>query len=194
MVSNMPVDSITLRTPRLLLRQWTAEDLAPFAQLNADAEVMRHFPSPLTRAQSDELAARCRTFIDEHGWGLWALEHEGAFIGFTGLNRPRFTAHFTPCVELGWRLARHAWGKGLATEAALAARNFALEHLAFEPLVSFTVPGNTPSRRVMEKLSLVYDGEFLHPALPDGHPLQRHVLYRYSTKKSGVGSTSGSTL
>lgn len=183
-----------MKTERLTLREWRDEDLAPFAALNADPEVMRWFPSTLTREQSDTLAGRIRLAMADEGWGLWAVEHEGDFIGFVGLSRVRFTAHFTPAVELAWRLAHHAQGRGLATEAAMAARDFALRHLANESLVSFTVPQNRASRRVMEKLGLVYEGDFEHPSLPPGHALRKHVLYRLqSTKKSGVGSTSGST-
>ncbi len=184
----------TLATPRVLLRDWRDADLAPFAALNADPEVMRYFPAPLRREESDALAARIRDFLAEHGWGLWAAEHEGRFIGFVGLQRPRFVADFTPCVELAWRLARDAQGCGLATEAGFAARDFAVARLSGEALVSFTTVTNRPSRRVMEKLGLVYERSFEHPLLGEGHPLRTHVLYRYSTKKSGVGSTSGSTL
>jgi ribosomal-protein-alanine N-acetyltransferase len=186
---------IVLRTERVLLRAWRDDDLEPFAALNADPEVMRYFPSTLTREQSDAMATMIHERLAENGWGLWAAEVDGAFIGFVGLNRPRFTAHFTPCVELGWRLARHAQGHGYATEAAIAARDFALQHLRGEPLVSFTVPENRASRRVMEKLGLLYEGDFEHPGLPEGHALRKHVLYRHpqSTKKSGVGSTFGST-
>jgi RimJ/RimL family protein N-acetyltransferase len=172
--------STTLRTERLLLRDWVDADLAPFAELNADPEVMRHFPAPMTTDESDALALRIRTFIREQGFGLWAAEHAGRFIGFIGLSRPRFTAHFTPCLELGWRLSRHAQGKGLATEGARAALAYALEHRPGEPVVSFTVPENLASRRVMEKLGLSRNPEddFFHPNLPPGHPLRLHVLYR----------------
>jgi RimJ/RimL family protein N-acetyltransferase len=183
-----------LRTSRVVLRDWRDADLPPFAALNADPRVMRYFPSVLTREESDALAGRIRAFLAGHGWGLWAAESDGEFIGFVGLSRPRFEASFTPCVELGWRLAHHAQGRGLATEAARAVLDFALTNLPGEALVSFTVPGNAPSRRVMEKLGLVHDGDFEHPSLPEGHPLRTHVLYRLqSTKKSGVGSTFGST-
>lgn len=185
---------VTLKTERVLLRDWRDVDLPLFAALNADPQVMRHFPRTLSREESDAGAARIRAALQEHGWGLWAAEWEGAFIGFVGLSRPRFTAHFTPCVELGWRLAPAAQGRGLATEAARAALDFALRALPQEPLVAFTVPANTPSLRVMEKLGLVPDGGFEHPGLPEGHPLRWHLLYRHqSTKKSGVGSTAGST-
>ncbi|MGV3625513.1 MAG: GNAT family N-acetyltransferase [Archangium sp.] len=180
-----------MKTARMTLREWRDEDLIPFAALNADPEVMRWFPSTLTREESDALARRIRLAMRDQGWGLWAAEHEGEFIGFVGLSRPKFM----PGIELGWRLARHAQGKGLATEAAMAARDFALKELPNESLVSFTVPQNTASRRVMEKLGLVSDCDFEHPGLPPGHALRTHVLYRLqSTKKSGVGSTLGSTL
>lgn len=168
----------TLRTPRLWLRDWREDDLAPFAALNADPQVMRHFPSVLSREESDAGANRIRALLRENGYGLWAAEFEGRFVGFIGVNRPRFTAHFTPCVELGWRLVRDAQGQGLATEGAREVLRWARENLRGEPLVSFTVPANLPSRRVMEKLDLVLDGEFDHPGMAEGHPLRRHVLYR----------------
>ncbi|MFT3710801.1 MAG: GNAT family N-acetyltransferase [Archangium sp.] len=169
-----------LSTARLLLRQWRDEDLAPFAALNADPEVMRHFPGLLNREESDSMASRIRALIDAQGFGLWAAEHDGRFVGFIGLNRPRFTAHFTPCVELGWRLAREAQGRGLATEGAREVLRFARTRLTGEPRVSFTVPDNTASRRVMEKIGLTHDArdDFEHPNLSEGHPLRRHVLYR----------------
>ncbi len=171
---------VPLLTERLCLREWRAADLAPFAALNADPAVMRFFPAALTRTESDALAARLAAALAERGWGLWATEWQGAFIGFIGLSRPRFEAHFTPCVEVAWRLAAAAQGRGLATEGARAAVAYAREHLAAEPLVSFTTPDNHPSRRVMEKLGFTHDpaDDFEHPALPEGHRLRRHVLYR----------------
>jgi RimJ/RimL family protein N-acetyltransferase len=170
---------VTLTTERVVLRDWRDEDLEPFAALNADPVVMTHFPSVLTREQSDALAGRIRAMTTAQGWGLWAAESEGAFIGFIGLARPRFDAPFAPCVEIGWRLARHAQGRGLATEAARAVLKFALEKLPGENVVSFTVPQNTASRRVMEKIGLTYELEFDHPLLPENSPLRRHVLYRW---------------
>lgn len=140
-----------LKTERVVLRDWRDEDLVPFAALNADPVVMTHFPSVLTRDQSDALAGRIRGLLRAQGWGLWAAEVEGEFVGFVGLSRPRFAAPFAPCVEIGWRLARHAQGRGLATEAAREVLRFAREKLPAETVVSFTVPGNTASRRVMEK-------------------------------------------
>lgn len=167
-----------MQTARVLLREWRDEDLAPFAAMNADPEVMRYFPSTLSRDESDALALRLRDALTQQGWGLWAAESDSGFIGFVGVARVRFTAHFTPCLELGWRLARHAQGRGLATEAGLVVRDFVKRELPREPVVSFTVPANQPSRRVMEKLGLRFDGEFDHPSLPLGHAFRRHVLYR----------------
>jgi RimJ/RimL family protein N-acetyltransferase len=143
---------------------------------------MRHFPAPLTREESDALADKIETAITQQGWGLWALEvrESGEFIGFTGLSRPAFDAHFTPAVEIGWRLARPAWGRGFATEAARAAAAYGLETLAAGELVSFTAVANTRSRAVMERLGMTHDpaDDFDHPSVPAGHELRRHVLYR----------------
>ena len=171
-----------LRTARLRLRVWTAADLAPFADLNADPRVMEHFPAPLSRAESDALAARIAAHFAAHGFGLWAVEVPGvtAFIGFVGLAVPSFTAPFTPCVEIGWRLAAAHWGAGYATEGARAALDFGFGSLGLDEIVSFTVPANQRSRRVMERLGMhrAPEDDFDHPLLPPGHPLRPHVLYR----------------
>lgn len=172
-----------LRTPRLLLRQWRETDLEPFAALNADPEVMRHFPSPLTREQSDAFASRARAHIGVLGWGLWAVELEHApFIGFVGLSEARFEAHFTPAVEVGWRLAREHWGNGYATEGGRAALAFAFDELELPEVVSFTTVANDRSRRVMERLGLTHDpaDDFDHPQLAPDDPVRPHVLYRLS--------------
>ena len=169
-------------TPRLLLRGWRDDDREPWAALNADAEVMAHFPTTLTRATSDSLVDVTMHGWVEHGFGLWALERleDGLFLGFTGLSRPSFEAHFTPAVEVGWRLARHAWGHGYASEAARAALAFGFETVGLDQIVSFTVPANVRSRAVMERIGMGHDpsDDFDHPKLPEGHPLRRHVLYR----------------
>lgn len=170
-----------LTTQRLLLREWRAEDLGPFAALNADPEVMRYFPSTLTRAESDEFARFVQGLIAVQGWGLWAVEvREGApFIGLVGLNRVRFEAHFTPAIEIGWRLDRSFWGHGYATEAAAAALTFAFDELDCPEVVSFTALINEPSLRVMRRLGMTRDpdDDFDHPAVADG-PLRRHALFR----------------
>ena len=169
---------VQLKTERVVLRDWRDDDLVPFAALNSDPVVMTHFPSVITREQSDGVAGRIRGLLSHQGWGLWAAEVEGQFVGFVGLSRPRFDAPFAACVDIGWRLARHAQGRGLATDAAREVLKFALETLPGENVVSFTVPGNRPSRRVMEKIGLTYELEFDHPLLPESSPLRRHVLYR----------------
>jgi len=171
-----------LRTARLLLRPWRDEDLEPYARLNADPEVMRHFPAPLTREESDRHAAAIRERAARGEPSLWAVEVPGVapFIGFVGLAVPSFDAPFTPCVEVGWRLAKEHWGQGYATEGARAAIGHAFGVLGLDEVVSFTSVGNAASRRVMEKLGMRRDPseDFDHPSMPEGHPLRRHVLYR----------------
>jgi RimJ/RimL family protein N-acetyltransferase len=170
-----------LATERLLLRRWKPADRAPFAELNADPQVMRYFPATLTRRSSDELADRIEAELTAQGWGLWALEERGTgrFLGFTGLAHPTFEASFMPAVEIGWRLARSAWGCGFATEAATAAATFAFNELALDQLVSFTTEHNARSRAVMERLGMRHDQahDFDHPRVLQRH-LRRHVLYR----------------
>jgi RimJ/RimL family protein N-acetyltransferase len=171
-----------IATARLLLRQWRDSDLAPFAALNADPEVMQYMPRCLERSESDALVGRYRERIAERGWDLWALERrdDGSFVGALGLAVATFPAPFTPCVEIAWRLARAQWGQGLATEAAGAVLRFGFQTLALEEVLAFTVPENRRSRAVMARLGMHRDpGEdFEHPRLPPGHRLRRHVLYR----------------
>lgn len=165
------------RTARLLLRPWTAADREPFAELNADPEVMRYFPATLNRAQSDAMAARCEQRLLENGWGLWAVEVEGRFAGFTGLARPSWDPSLT---EVGWRLARWAWGHGYATEAAREALRVGFDEVGLDEIVSFTAPTNQRSRAVMERLGMTCDpaDDFDYPTIAVGHPLRRSVLYR----------------
>ncbi|HEV3364313.1 MAG TPA: GNAT family N-acetyltransferase [Acidimicrobiia bacterium] len=171
-----------MRTERLLLRRWRDDDLAPFAALNADANVMACFPALLTREQSDALAASIEAHFDDGGFGLWAVEVCGRvpFIGFVGLNRVPFAAHFTPAVEVGWRLARPQWGNGYATEAARAALSFGFAQLGLTEIVSFAAEVNQRSRAVMERLGMEHDpaDDFDHPSLAPGDRLRRHVLYQ----------------
>jgi len=177
----MIVDAV-METPRLRLRTWRESDREPFAALNADARVMEFFPACLSRAESDAGVDRVLAHFRERGFGLYATELAASaqFIGFVGLNTPEFEAHFTPCVEIGWRLTADSWGRGIATEAAQAVVRHAFEKLRITKLVSFTVPLNVRSRRVMEKLGMTHDpaDDFLHPGVPEGHPLRHHVLYR----------------
>jgi RimJ/RimL family protein N-acetyltransferase len=171
-----------LRTQRLVLRQWRDDDLDPFAALNADPEVMRHFPALMSREESDALAEQQLDRIAERGWGLWAVEVvDGApFVGFVGLAQPRFDAHFTPAVEVGWRLAREHWGSGYATEGARAALAYGFDDLGLDEIVSFTTVANARSRRVMERLGMTRDpaDDFDHPLLAEDDPIRPHVLYR----------------
>jgi RimJ/RimL family protein N-acetyltransferase len=171
-----------LRTERLLLRPWRESDREPFATLNADPEVMEFFPAPLTRADSDSLVDRILAAFAENGWGLWAAEVVDGpeFIGFSGLAVPRFEAPFNPCVEVGWRLARSAWGHGYAPEGATEALRFGFEEAGLSEILSFTSVINTKSRRVMEKIGMTHDpaDDFDHPSVPIDSPLRRHVLYR----------------
>ncbi len=177
----MPVEPV-LRTGPLVLRPWRDGDLAAFAALNADPRVMEFLPAVLDRAASDAMAERIRDHFIQHGYGLWAVEVPGDvdFAGFVGLNVPPFEAHFTPCVEIGWRLAADCWGRGYATTGARAVLDFAFENLGLAEVVSFTVPDNVRSRRVMERLGMTHNpaDDFEHPKLPEGHALRRHVLYR----------------
>lgn len=170
-----------IETSRLILRQWRTEDRLHFADMNADPEVMEHFVSTLDREASDAMADLGEKHLRDHGWGLWATEVKDgpAFIGFIGLWQPNFEAHFMPAIEVGWRLARPAWGQGYAPEGAAAVLDFAFDHLGLTDIVSMTTIGNAKSRRVMEKLGLTHDSadDFDHPRVPDG-PLRRHVLYR----------------
>jgi RimJ/RimL family protein N-acetyltransferase len=176
-----PADTV-LRTPRLILRRWRPSDREPFAAMNADPAVMAHFPSTLTRAESDALAGAIEANVASRGFGLWALEIPGVvpFAGFVRLSVPTFEAPFTPCVEIGWRLAAAHWGQGYASEAGRAVLAHAWTVLALDEVVSFTTAGNLRSRAVMARLGMRYDraDDFDHPRLPAGHPLRWHVLYR----------------
>lgn len=173
---------MVLETDRLILREWQQSDREPFARLNADPRVMEFMPALLSRDESDRLAERIQEHFREHGFGLCAAElrRDHSFIGFVGLSVPAFPAGFTPCVEIGWRLSADYWGQGLATECARAMMRYAFESVGLEEVVSFTVPGNVRSRRVMEKLGMTRNpaDDFDHPRVPERHPLRRHVLYR----------------
>jgi RimJ/RimL family protein N-acetyltransferase len=185
-------------TPRLLMREWYEEDLAPFAALNADPVVMEHFVAPLTRMESDAFAARIQERLDEHGYGLWALEvrDTGEFIGFTGLALQTFPAHFTPAVEVGWRLARRAWGHGYATEAARVALDHGFGPVGLDEIVSMTAVTNIRSQRVMQRIGMHRDpaDDFDHPNVPSGSHLRPHVLYRITAAdRRGRGTQGGGT-
>jgi RimJ/RimL family protein N-acetyltransferase len=184
-----------LTTERLLLRRWTAADRAPFAELNADPRVMEHLSRMLSHAESDAFIDRMEAEFDERGLGLWAVEvrADGRLAGFVGLHVPGFEAHFTPAVEVGWRLAHPAWGHGYATEAAAAALDFAFGDAGLGEVVSMTTPANVRSQRVMQRIGMHTDpaDDFDHPSFPLGHRLRRHILYRVSAEEHRPNAARG---
>ena len=173
-----------LTTERLILRRWRDSDRQPFAAMNADPRVMKFLGKLLTQEESDRLVDRIEAGFEQRGFGLCAVEFktDRSFLGFIGLSVPNFQAAFTPCVEIGWRLAVHAWGQGFAIEGARVVAAYAFDTLNLESIVSFTAVQNTRSRRVMEKLGMTFDPaeSFDHPNVPEDHLLRRHVLYRLS--------------
>lgn len=176
-----------LETDRLILRRWRDSDLGPFAALNRDPEVMEYFTGTLTESETAEMIERIEAHFEERGFGLWALEEKasGDFFGFAGLSVPRFEAHFTPAVEVGWRFARSHWGKGYATEAARRAMDFGFTESELEEIVSFATPANVRSLAVMRRLGMSHDpsDDFDHPKMTEASGLRRHALYRMSARQ-----------
>lgn len=173
------MSAVEIRTDRLLLRGWRESDRDAWAAMSVDPEVMRFFPSLLEREEADAVFDRVATALDERGWGLWAVDLDGEFQGFTGLQPVPFEESFTPAVEIGWRLRRSAWGRGIATEAARASLDHAWTELGLDEVVAMAVGSNSRSLAVMERLGMtrVPGADFDHPRVPDG-PLRRHVLFR----------------
>lgn len=169
---------IYIETKRLILRTWKPEDLPLFIAMNKDKEVMRYFPQPLSKSETESFYNRIQDEFNRKGWGLYAVEikSNGEFIGYVGLHEIGFEADFTPGIEIGWRLAGNHHNQGYATEAAKAVLKLAKE-LGIKRLYSFTAKANAPSERVMQKIGMIKTGEFAHPKLPESSPLQRHVLY-----------------
>jgi RimJ/RimL family protein N-acetyltransferase len=177
---------IEFDTERLRLRQWRDLDQAPFAAINADAQVMQHFPARLDRTQSDALLGELQNHIDHNGWGFWAVEERAtaALIGFVGIQIPAPDLPVFPCIEVGWRLAANHWGKGFATEAARGALRVGFDELGLPEIVCFTSIANLRSREVMKRLGMRDTGQtFEHPHVPEGHPLRKHCLYFLSRKQ-----------
>ncbi|WXL27645.1 GNAT family N-acetyltransferase [Ectopseudomonas mendocina] len=168
-----------LETSRLILRLWRKSDLDGFAELNADSQVMRHFPACLTRQQSDALAERCQGYIESQGWGFWAIEEKasGQFVGFTGLHHQPEKFSFSPCTEIGWRLHRRFWGRGYATEAAIVCLDYAFDDLGLLEVVAFTAHSNHRSEAVMRRLGMSFKQTFLHPDVDPESSLSTHLLY-----------------
>lgn len=163
---------------RLGFRQWQNSDIPPFVAMNQDARVMRFFPNLLSAEETIDMVERIQTLITQRGYSWFAVDElsTGTFIGFIGLNHPRFESFFTPCLEIGWRLHPDFWHKGYATEGGNACLDFAFKVLQAEKIYSFTADSNTPSEQVMIRLGMTKVGEFLHPLVPN-HPLSNHVLY-----------------
>lgn len=177
-------------TQRLRLVGWQERHIAPFATMNADPEVMRYFPAPLSEAQTRAGVDAWRAQFEERGWSNWAVELKGSgeFIGFIGLSIPRRQLPFSPCVEVGWRLARRFWGHGYATEGARASLEVGFRQLGLAEVVSFTALTNLPSRAVMERIGMSNTGrDFDHPAVPEGSPLRRHCLYSSTREQWSLG-------
>jgi RimJ/RimL family protein N-acetyltransferase len=176
-----------LESARLLMRQWRDADLDAFADMCADERVMKYFPDTLSRLESASMIGRIRGHFVEFGFGLWALERKdtGAFIGFTGLSTVAFDAPFVPAVEIGWRLAHDHWGLGFASEAAWTALGCGFGKLELEEVVAFTAELNVPSEKIMQAIGMRRDAQddFNHPALAEGHPLQRQRLYRITREQ-----------
>ena len=169
----------TIRTDRLVMRRWRDSDLEPFAALNGDPETMRYFPSTLDRAGSDAFVEHIEMLFERQGYGLWALETAaaGEFIGFTGLNPMPDGVPGEGGVEVGWRLAKHAWHQGYATEAARAAMGVAFAGLRLAEIWSITAVLNQPSQAVMRRIGLTQHAFFEHPRIAADSPLHQHVAY-----------------
>ena len=183
---------IELHTQRLHLRPWRDSDREPFALLNEDPEVMAHFPSLQGREASNASIDSWQSQFAARGWSNWAAEfvETGQFIGFVGLTVPRRVLPFSPCVEIGWRLAREFWGQGLASEAASEVLRAGFERIGLAEIVSFTAVTNVRSRAVMERIGMRDAREdFEHPGVPEGHRLRPHCLYRITSRQWSEGAT-----
>ena len=175
-----------IETERLYLRQWRASDFAIFAEMNADLDVMKYFPKPLSPKVSDAIANKCSQLINDKGWGFWAvsLKETDSFIGMVGLNKAHADMPFAPTVEIAWRLHKDYWGQGYATEAARASLNFAFDTLGFDEVVAFTAVINEHSQLIMQRIGMSNTQEnFYHPMLDSNHPLAEHVLYKITPEQ-----------
>jgi ribosomal-protein-alanine N-acetyltransferase len=171
---------IIIATPRLFLRKWRAADVPIYVQMNQNKDVMQFFPGFYTEEETMQQLQNTEQTMQIYGYSLYALERRdtGQFIGFTGFAHPSFQAHFTPCVEIGWRIHPQHWQKGFATEAAKACLQYGFRELGFTTIYSFTSIHNLPSERIMQKIGMHKQGFFNHPNIADGHKLQLHVLYK----------------
>ncbi len=171
-----------IKTERLILRPWRESDQLPFSLINKDPKVMEFIPIPISREQSDAMIKSYEEEWDQRNYGRWALELPGVddLIGYVGLHYTDFKSDFTPCIEIGWRLASAHWGKGYASEAAKAALDYGFNKLNQKEFFAFTYKGNMNSRKLMERLGMTYDPtlDFENPGLPEGHPMGSYVVYR----------------
>ena len=184
---------IEMTTDRLRLRQWKKDDFPAFAALNADAEVMKYYPGVLTQLESNDMAERFEALLEYNGWGFWVVEKldDKKFMGFVGLNEPTYELPVTPCIEIGWKLAKEYWGYGYASEAAKASLAVAFEELDLSEVYSFTSVLNKKSQAVMERLGMIdMKKNFKHPMIPADHKLSEHVLYKLE-KKNWLNNKSG---
>jgi RimJ/RimL family protein N-acetyltransferase len=177
-------DTIAILTERLILRRWKKSDTEPFVALNKDGEVMKYFPALLSEQQTLEFLERIDAFFEQSNYGLYAVEIKttGEFIGYTGFAKPSFNSFFTPCVEIGWRIAKEFWGMGYASEAGKGCLDYGFKKLGFDRVVSFTSLLNVKSENVMKRIGMTKIGEFDHPNLQPSSPLCRHVLYEIKNK------------
>ena len=173
-----------LTTSRLGLRNWRSSDIDPFYKMNSDPEVMEYFPSLLSRKENGVMVERFKSHIETFGFGFFAVDRldTGEFIGFIGISTTRFRSHFTPCIEIGWRLSKDHWNNGFATEGARACLRYGFEELMMNEIFSFTPLQNGPSERVMQKIGMKKIGEFEHPLLDKNHDLSWHVLYHLASQ------------
>lgn len=176
---------IYIVTSRLRLRDWKKADLEVFWRLNADEEVMQFFPKILSNEETNVFFEAIQAELIEEGFGLYAVEvkENNEFIGFVGFHRAKFDADFTPCIEIGWRLKREAWGKGYATEGATACLEYGFSELGFKEVYSFTAEINKPSQNVMKKIGMSYVNSFSHPKVDKNSPLYKHVLYQAASEQ-----------
>lgn len=183
MENHQQASTIFIETQRLILRDWKLSDHELFIALNADPAVMEFFPSVQTPEATLAQIERITEHLRAHGYGFFALERKdnGEFIGFTGLSRPRFESHFTPYIEIGWRLSKANWNLGFATEAAKACLEFGFTELKLKEIYSFASVYNRRSENVMKKIGMLHDGFFEHPSVEEGNWLKRHVLYKVSS-------------
>ena len=179
-----------IETERLYLRQWQASDFTPFAEMNANPEVMEYFPKLLTTSMSNIIAKKCQTLIEDNGWGFWAVSRKDSsdksddFIGMVGLNEVHADMPFAPAVEIAWRLHSEYWGQGYATEAAHAALRYAFEVLELSDVVAFTAVINKRSQKLMQRIGMTdTQQDFYHPMLNAKHPLAEHALYKITRQQ-----------